>query len=87
MTKNHSFFSFSYGSLNNSLSYYQWEEQLSQALLKVQKYFNVNNSGINYNKRVFIQAALYFAVSSLSVFMEKTQAIACVKLVETEQDI
>ena len=42
-------------------------------------YFNTNNSGINFYKSVFIQAALYFIVSSLSVFLEKLrpkQAVA-----------
>ena len=42
------------------------------------------------SERVVIQAALYFAVSSVCVFNDveiKTQASACVTLVETEQDI
>ena len=34
-------------------------------------YFNINNSGINFYKRIFIQAALYFTISSLSVFIEE----------------
>ena len=41
-------------------------------------------------ERVVIQAAIYFAVSSLCVFNDgeiQRQATACVKLVETEQDI
>ena len=45
---------------------------------------------LTITERVAIQAAIYFAVSSLCVFSDremKTQASTCVKLVETEQDI
>ena len=55
----------------------------------VQRYFIVNNSGINFNwKSSYPGSIMFCRILSQRFHGEiKTQAVACVKLVETEQDI